>query len=65
MNLGFTAETMEKMVRFVVNQFLIHTKRKVRSPKLGGDDGGMMTDGGPHDQARCRKCLRLGRSCRQ
>ena len=63
-NPGFTAEAVEKMAKYAVNQFLIRTKRMVRSPKFGGDDGGMMTDGGPHDQARCGKCLRLGRSCR-
>ena len=63
---GFTEEAVEKMARYAVKQFLIRTGRKSRGPRAArNDDDGMMTNGGPHDERRCGKCQRLGRSCWQ
>jgi len=63
---GFTEESVEKMARYAVKQFLIRTGRRPRGRRVPrGDDGDMKTDGGPHDQSRCGKCQRLGRSCWQ
>ena len=62
---GFTEEAVEKMAKYAVKKFLTRTGRRARSPKLGGNDGDRKTEGGPHDEDRCARCRRLGRSCWQ
>ena len=58
----FTRESIEKMAQYAVKKFLIKTKRLVPefNPSNASTDE---TQGGPHDEGRCGKCKRLGRSC--
>ena len=62
-NPGFTEEAVKKMAQYAVKQFLIRTGRMTRTPREGRDDGGLGTEGGPHEEERCGRCRRLGRSC--
>ncbi len=65
-NPGFTEESVTRMANYAVTQFLIRTGRRARVRRnVGGDDGLVQTEGGPHDQARCGRCRRLGHSCWQ
>ena len=58
----FSEGSIERMAEFVVRKFLIKTKmlRPVFHPR---SDDLEETQGGPHDEQRCGKCKRLGRSC--
>ena len=62
-NPEFTEESLERMAEYAVKRYLIKTGElhAVFNPKL--DDGDRETQGGPHDEERCGKCKRLGRSC--
>lgn len=58
----FSADSIEKMAEFVVRKYLIKTGklRPVYHPHSAEWEE---TQGGPHDEGRCGKCRRLGRSC--
>lgn len=58
----FTEESIERMVKFVLKKYLIKMKKlpSVFTPRSADTD---QTQGGPHDERRCGKCMRLGRSC--
>ena len=58
----FTRESIEKMAQYAVKRFLIKTKRLVPefNPSNASTDE---TQGGPHDEGRCGRCNRLGKSC--
>jgi hypothetical protein len=59
----FTEESIEKMAEYATKRYLIKTGEleAVFNPRIGDDD--RETQGGPHDEERCGKCRRLGRSC--
>ena len=57
----FTEEAIQKMAKWVVKGFLIKTRRIQYVPRESTDTD--QTEGGPHDEGRCGKCKRLGRSC--
>ena len=57
----FTEEAIQKMAKLVVNRFLIKTGRIRYVPRVSTNTD--KTEGGPHDEGRCGKCKRLGRSC--
>jgi len=59
----FTEESLVKMATYVVKQYLIRIgKLKPLHPTTATVDTSE-TQGGPHDEQRCGKCRRLGRSC--
>ncbi|XP_064394033.1 uncharacterized protein MAL13P1.304-like isoform X4 [Halichondria panicea] len=57
----FTEEVIQKMAKWVVKGFLLKTGRIQHVPRDSTDTD--KTEGGPHDEGRCGKCKRLGRSC--
>ncbi len=57
----FTEEALKRMIKYVVTSFLIRTGKK--SIPQRADTETEQTDRGPHDERRCGKCQRLGRSC--
>ena len=59
---NFTVESLKKMAEYAVKQFLIKTRRLSPSVHVPHTDTGDI-EGGPHDEKRCGKCERLGRSC--
>ena len=58
----FTREALERMAKYAVKSFLIETRRerRVYHPRSTDTED---TQGGPHDEGRCGRCQRLGRSC--
>ena len=58
----FTEESIERMAAYVVKKFLIKMKR-LHPVYSGSSTDTAQTQGGPHDEVRCGKCRRLGRSC--
>ena len=58
----FMKESIEKMAAYVVRKFLIKTKR-LQPVNNHDTSGAAQTQGGPHDEERCGKCKRLGKSC--
>ena len=56
----FMEEVIERMATFAVRGYLIRTGR-LKVPQRSTDTN--ETEGGPHDEERCGKCKRLGRSC--
>ena len=59
---NFTEESLERMAEYAVKQFLIRTHQLPPSAHVPHTDMGDI-EGGPHDEERCGKCKRLGRSC--
>ena len=56
----FTEEAIEKMAEFVVKGYLIRTDRMEYTPRSTDT---VETEGAPHDETRCGKCRRIGKSC--
>ena len=56
----FSKEIIEKMAGLAVITFLERTGRRER-PERTGDYSGH--GGGPHQEERCEKCIRLGNRC--
>ena len=58
----FTEESIKRMAEYAVKRYLIKTGNleQVFNPSINTEGE---TEGGPHDEKRCGKCKRLGRSC--
>ena len=58
----FTEEALKRMAEYAVKSFLIRTGKRHHEYRPRGDMDGAV-GGGPHDEERCARCRRLGRSC--
>ena len=61
-NPEFTEESIERMAEYAVKRYRIRTGdlEQVFNPSINEE---RETEGGPHDEERCGRCRRLGRSC--
>ena len=58
----FPEDSIKRMAEYAVRQYLFRTGalKRVFNPKINEE---METESGPHDEERCGRCKRLGRSC--
>ena len=61
----FDDDAVRKMAEYAVNQYLIRSGRKERpvNPFHFDDMYDALDDRPPHDEGRCGRCKKLGRSC--
>ena len=58
----FTEESIERMAEYAVKRYRIRTGDPKQVPFYSSISE-RETEGGPHDEERCSRCRRLGRSC--